>query len=247
MQKEKKEIILEFTIPRTGTRFLEQLFTLHQDIYRFHCSRTKKAPFGEEGHKINYLFYSGNFDQEILKFKPSVYKYLFIKGHWFLDLAEPILFMPDVIKSKSPKTIIATPLRHPFSVERSCLLRGGNESRHMRFWHAVLQAIGKKAIIPVPLDLLGQMTEADRLAEIQILFDFLDLEISDELEQFIRKWEKIGKQENEGKTLTEEQSKLIEETINFGNFIKAAQDAGIPYGNSPEEPIGTFTFNDFLE
>ena len=247
MQKEKKEILFEFTIPRTGTRFLRHLFTLHQDIYRFDYKKINKGLFGKEKLETNCLSYSDDFEQELLKFKPPTYQYLFMLAHWFWEIAEPFLFMPDTIKSKSPKTVIVTPLRHPFSVQKSCILRGAGEERHLRFWHAVLQAVGKKSIIPVPLDLLGQMPEEKRLAEMQILFDFLDLEISDELEEFIRKDAKNGKQENKDKTLTEEQSKRIEKTMDFGNFIKAAQDAGIPYGNSPEEPIGTFTFNDFLE
>ena len=227
------EPLVVTSVPGSGTIFTLRLLESHPQIpIRIGCDGGNIKDF----KKLLPIIENNNLSNHLLnEFSNS--QYLLLYGHIHYDWMRQLL-------SNDFNYKLIIPIRHPLSVWRTIKKR--NQIKSIRplvlysYLLNILLSIQKeKSHLILPIDLMNKVSGEQRLVEIKYgLTKVLNLDSTQKMIKIIRKWQPV----NVNKSLCNSNPNQ-----SIKPLIKKLNKLGIPYGNSPEEPIGTFTFNDFLE
>ena len=225
-----QEIIIVTSAWHTGTWFTLGLLSQHSQI--------SNPVTPKEIHREGLSVVSANrktwrvvlledLKQEILNLRPDPrYVLLFdhINSSWLYPL---LLYKPFDFK-------LIAPLRHPFSMMRSCILGHGPPAIEVFSYYMVLLQLVKnepqKAIIPV--DLWGKIPFEERMEKVQETFRYVELELEEKIINFIREWPIVNASAHK-RELTSKEHNEIMERIRLSKVIPMLNDFGFPYNVNP--------------
>jgi hypothetical protein len=251
------DIILLVSVQASGTRFVMEMLEEHKDI-SWRCNLgyyTRVGVFHSAGILHNWeqaeFLTAEELERELLKYKMPVFKYLLLFQH--IDN----LKMHCVLQ-KLGRCITVVPLRHPFSVVKSRSLQWRlskkgdvdtaiDEEDILKRYDEVLSLHQRQSTVFVPVDLLGMLEQPERIKEMEAFFGMFSLGLPEERHR-IATWV-IGHAGNYDHSLSDAelfpngQLERIHEYVDKSGLLPKLKMLGIPYGDSPNIPIGHFTYD----
>lgn len=230
----KYEILLLASPMYSGSNFMFQLLNAHSQIQAYYWNQLATKFHKDYSDIFSYLL--------DYQFPERLYRELEVKSGWICIYNHIFNMLPLSWLMFQPfKVKLISTIRHPYRILRTSFLRAKEKgfcttNPNLGLWGMLLPAyfamnLDSDLVRCIPVDLLAESEEHERITYISDILSWLELEPEEEVLDSAMEWKKVGAFTGNAE-LDEETEFLIRRVVRESRILDLYRKIGLNYAES---------------